>query len=369
MVWDRWTAPRATAESVARREQLVNILALAAVLAGAIYGLVLIVVTVLGQPAAPLSFVGAGICIGMALFSYYLSRRGRVRAAAYLIVFAAVLIGIYSAYVRGGLSVAAVTLAPGIVFAGIVIGGRAGLLITVLELALYAGITLGQGLGWLDLQIENSPFTAVGLTSVALLIVTLVLWQTMQAQQRYIDQRRERETMLERLAQEKDRLLEELRQREESRRHLLETIQELGSPVIPLAEGVIAMPLVGAVDSGRAQGITQALLQGVTEHRARAVLVDITGVPLVDTAVVGALMRAMAGVQLLGATPVLVGIRAAVAQTIVELGVDMEAIVSRANMQEGLEYALSIVRSRQGSVANRISARTSAGQVEKRSKP
>ena len=65
-------------------------------------------------------------------------------------------------------------------------------------------------------------------------------------------------------------------------------------------------------------------------------------------------------ISLLGATPVLVGIRAAVAQTIVELGVDMEAIVSRGNMQEGLEYALSIVRGRPGSVAGRISARAGA---------
>ncbi|MGC8874452.1 MAG: STAS domain-containing protein, partial [Chloroflexia bacterium] len=79
---------------------------------------------------------------------------------------------------------------------------------------------------------------------------------------------------------------------------------------------------------------------GTYEHRARAVLLDITGVPTVDTAVANALVRLAQGVRLLGAVPVLVGVRAEVAQTIVDLGVDLQGIVTRANLQEGLEYAL-----------------------------
>jgi len=118
-------------------------------------------------------------------------------------------------------------------------------------------------------------------------------------------------------------------------------VGELGSPVIPLAEGIIAMPLIGIIDSERAQQLRMALLDGVAAHRARVAIIDITGVPLVDTMVAGTLLQAAKGIRLLGAEPVLTGIRAEVAQTIVSLGLDLTGVVTRATLQEGLTYAIA----------------------------
>jgi len=125
----------------------------------------------------------------------------------------------------------------------------------------------------------------------------------------------------------------------------LETVRELSSPVIPLIAGVIAMPVIGTVDSVRAQQIRTALLHGMATHRARVVIIDITGVAVVDTAVAQALLQTAHGVELLGGRPVLVGIRGEIAQTLVEMGVDLAGIVTRATLQEGLEYARVVVRS------------------------
>jgi anti-anti-sigma regulatory factor len=219
-------------------------------------------------------------------------------------------------------------------------GGRTSLVIAVMNILVYAGITLVQDQGWIPVNIENNPFTAIGLTSVSMLLLALVTWQAVQNLQLYIQRLQERERVQQDMSAEKDRLLEELQQREEARHHLLETVRALGSPVIPLAEGVIAMPLIGAIDSERAAGLTQALLWGVAEYRARAVLVDITSVPLVDAEVAGALIRAMTGVRLLGAEPVLTGIRAEVAQTIVGLGLDLSGMMTMGSLQEGLSYVM-----------------------------
>jgi anti-anti-sigma regulatory factor len=155
-----------------------------------------------------------------------------------------------------------------------------------------------------------------------------------------IEESQEQARTLDFLSREKDDLLAELQAREDSQQHLVEMVRELASPVIPLAEGVIAMPLIGAIDSQRADYVTDALLEGVSAHRAAVAIIDITGVPVVDTVVASALIEAMAGVRLLGAQTVLTGIRAEVAQTMVTLGLDLKDITTRATLQEGLEYAI-----------------------------
>lgn len=127
---------------------------------------------------------------------------------------------------------------------------------------------------------------------------------------------------------------------------LLQTIQELSTPVVPLLEGIILLPLVGHIDSGRTQHILDKLLTGVEGHRARIAIVDITGVPVVDTAVAQGLVQAAEAVRLLGAEPVLVGIMPEVAQTMVSLGVDLASLVTRADLQSGLEYAMKVRRQR-----------------------
>ncbi|MGB9724522.1 MAG: GAF domain-containing protein [Chloroflexia bacterium] len=139
------------------------------------------------------------------------------------------------------------------------------------------------------------------------------------------------------------KLLQELQETTEAQSRLLHLIQELATPVVPLQEGVLLMPLVGSIDSARGRQILERLMGEVERERAQVVLVDITGVPVVDTAVAQMLLQAVQAVRLLGGETVLVGIRPEVAQTLVGLGVDLRGIVTRASLREGLAYALGRV--------------------------
>jgi rsbT co-antagonist protein RsbR len=118
------------------------------------------------------------------------------------------------------------------------------------------------------------------------------------------------------------------------------TLRELSTPLIPLADGVVALPLVGAIDPMRAQQIMETLLEGISEQQAETAIIDITGVKVVDTQVADALLRAARAAQLLGARVVLTGISAEVAQSLVGLGADLGTVVTRSNLQSGIAYAL-----------------------------
>lgn len=135
-------------------------------------------------------------------------------------------------------------------------------------------------------------------------------------------------------------LNEDLQRTLDRQDQLLETIRELSTPVMPLLQGAILLPLVGNIDSGRAQQVMEQLLAAVERHRARMAIVDITGVALVDTAVANSLLQAAAAAKLMGTEVVLVGIRPEVAQTIVGQGVDLSAVITVSDLQSGIEYAL-----------------------------
>ncbi len=122
---------------------------------------------------------------------------------------------------------------------------------------------------------------------------------------------------------------------------LLQTILELSSPVVPIAAGILVLPLVGALDTYRAARLLDTLLTEVSARRAEIVIIDITGVPVVDTAVAHALLQTARATQLLGAEVVLVGITPAVAQTIVQLGVNLADMTTRADLASGFVYALT----------------------------
>jgi rsbT co-antagonist protein RsbR len=117
-------------------------------------------------------------------------------------------------------------------------------------------------------------------------------------------------------------------------------LDQLSVPVIQIWESVLLMPLVGAIDSRRASQVLESLLEQIGRAGAEFVLIDITGVPMVDTAVASNLVRAVQAAQLLGCQSVMVGISAEIAQTLVGLGVDFSRITTRATLQLGLEHAL-----------------------------
>jgi rsbT co-antagonist protein RsbR len=140
-------------------------------------------------------------------------------------------------------------------------------------------------------------------------------------------------TPLKRAQAEAQRLQDEMIQMQAA------TLAELSTPLIPISDDIVVMPLIGAIDSQRVQQVLHTLLNGVGSTLARAAILDITGVSVVDTQVANTLVQAAQAVGLLGARVVLTGIRPEVAQTLVGLGVNLGSIVTHSSLQSGIAYA------------------------------
>ncbi|HEU4327561.1 MAG TPA: tetratricopeptide repeat protein [Roseiflexaceae bacterium] len=139
------------------------------------------------------------------------------------------------------------------------------------------------------------------------------------------------------LYQEKHAKLEEtLRQLEEQQT----IIQALSTPLIPLNERAVLIPLIGTIDRQRAQRVLTTLLQGINERRAAIAILDITGVPVVDVQVAQVLIESASASQLLGAQVLITGVRPEVAQTLVSLGAGLDRIITRPTLQDGIAYAV-----------------------------
>ena len=121
---------------------------------------------------------------------------------------------------------------------------------------------------------------------------------------------------------------------------LRSTIRELSTPIMPVYEGILVLPLVGSVDSRRATEITERLLEAIATYQAEIVILDITGVPVIDTSTANHLLMTTRAAALLGSQVVLVGMGAEIAQTIVHIGIELRGLVTLANLQAGIAYAL-----------------------------
>jgi len=118
-------------------------------------------------------------------------------------------------------------------------------------------------------------------------------------------------------------------------------LMELSTPVVQLWDEVLALPLIGTLDSARTQVVMENLLQRVVETGARIAIIDITGVPTVDTLVAQHLMKTVAATRLMGADCIISGIRPQIAQTIVHLGVNLNDIVTKATLADAFQIALT----------------------------
>lgn len=115
---------------------------------------------------------------------------------------------------------------------------------------------------------------------------------------------------------------------------------ELSTPVVKLWDGVLALPLIGTLDSARTQVVMENLLQSIVATEAEIAVIDITGVPTVDTLVAQHLMKTVTAARLMGADCIISGIRPQIAQTIVHLGVDLANIVTKATLADAFAWAL-----------------------------
>jgi rsbT co-antagonist protein RsbR len=141
--------------------------------------------------------------------------------------------------------------------------------------------------------------------------------------------------------QEIEQALEQTLMAQQSQeKDLRQVIQELSTPIIPVYDSVLVLPLIGMIDTRRAQEITERLLTAIAEYVAEIVILDITGITVIDTSVANHLLLTARAARLLGTQVLLVGVSTEVAQTMVQLGVTLENIITRATLQNGLEYAL-----------------------------
>jgi len=129
---------------------------------------------------------------------------------------------------------------------------------------------------------------------------------------------------------------------ETMRRHQA-AIRELSTPVIKVHDRILLLPIIGTMDTRRAQQIMETVLTRVVQEQARVIILDIAGVPVVDTKVADHLMQTTAAVKLLGAETILTGISATIAKTVVQLGLQMADMKTRTSLSEGIELALAVV--------------------------
>jgi len=115
---------------------------------------------------------------------------------------------------------------------------------------------------------------------------------------------------------------------------------ELSTPVVKLWEGILALPMIGTLDSARTQIVMESLLQKIVETESQIAILDITGVPTVDTLVAQHLLKTVTALRLMGAECIISGVRPQIAQTIVHLGVDLQGVTTKANLADALALAL-----------------------------
>lgn len=119
-----------------------------------------------------------------------------------------------------------------------------------------------------------------------------------------------------------------------------EELLELSTPVVKLWDGVLALPMIGTLDSQRTQVVMESLLQRIVDTGAEIAIIDITGVPTVDTLVAQHLLKTVTAIRLMGADCIISGVRPQIAQTIVHLGLDLQGIVTKASLADALALAL-----------------------------
>jgi anti-anti-sigma regulatory factor len=294
--------------------------------------------------------------VGLVLVMLFINQGKLYRAS---IVFVISLFGLaIFAYVPNQLTSSIMLVFSLPVTAAGVLLSRRGLAISIaFTVLLLIALYVLYDAGFLDNIATGTPTVveAIGYGIIILIVDGIILNVFAGGQRRLLQENlaitHELETAIEiarEANEEQERLLEEQElsniERERLQQEVIEAqqraIKELSTPVIPIMDQVIVMPLVGSIDTLRARDVTRALLAGISEHQAKVVIVDITGVTVVDTGVVNYLNKTIQAARLKGARTIVTGISDAVAETIVDLGIDWRNIETLRDLQTGLVVAL-----------------------------
>jgi rsbT co-antagonist protein RsbR len=265
--------------------------------------------------------------------------------------------------VDDALPVVAICYMIAVLIIGLIVSPTAGFYAGFISSALFA-------VSMLLLHFQVLPFSphavpeglsvvaTIGFNTIVLILSTFLVRETTGAIRRALAEtqsyaremdkyRRQLEQRIERRTEQLNEALADVEAHSEGLNRALEelrasqrVIRELSSPVVPVFQDLIVMSLVGSIDSQRAVAITAEMLNGIERYDARIVILDITGVPVVDTQVAKILLESARAAQLMGCQAVLTGIKPEIAQTMVELGIEVTALVTRSELQGGIEYAL-----------------------------
>jgi anti-anti-sigma regulatory factor len=277
------------------------------------------------------------------LIARWLAQRGYLGGGAFLFaVYSTLSIGGITLFMPATFPWAAITLVVLIILMGMILDPRAAYVVAIGGGILYwilNGLIRSHLVTPLDVP-EIIWLVVGGLFYLMIfLLVAFLSWLATSGLKQALRESRQRADELQGAGQRQAQMLTELEERTAEQARLLALVEELSTPVIPIFEDTIALPLVGGIDSRRAQRITADLLEGISQRRAKIAIIDITGVPAVDTAVVNSLTQAVQAAELMGCQVVLTGIRPEIAHTLVILGVDLGEVVTLRNLQSGIEYA------------------------------
>ncbi|MEM8533071.1 MAG: STAS domain-containing protein [Chloroflexota bacterium] len=213
------------------------------------------------------------------------------------------------------------------------------------------------------LPVENMIY-ALGLQVFIMIALSTVTVIISQSERRAIEQtshtQKEVEAQLDhvqRLLTEKEQLntqleesLAEVREREQQivegevrEKQLDQTIQAIMSPIIPVTDNVVIVPLVGTFDDSRLDSTGAAIIRGVEQHRAKIIVLDTTGISLISEHLAQMIVQTARAAQLLGTTPVLVGLRPELAQSLIAMEIDFESLITYADLREAIRFALAKV--------------------------
>jgi anti-anti-sigma regulatory factor len=249
------------------------------------------------------------------------------------------------------------------VVAGLLLGARVGLSVAGLNMVVTLGLVYLESVDRMPSRFFNAPppvawvelAANLALTGVALALTLRSLYTALS---RAHESERAIATQADELREVNARLEHEITEREASeaeRERLLEeqtilqqqvieaqqqALRELSTPIIPVMDGILVMPLIGSIDDTRAKEILRAVLQGISGHHARVVILDVTGVPLMDTGIVNHLNKTIKAARLKGARVIVTGITDAVAEAIVALGIDWNGVDTLRDLQTGLGHAI-----------------------------
>lgn len=355
-----WLAPISSDPDIARREYALNWVLMGLAGTGALYGLATLVAWIVGQ--APL--IGVLSVVAMMPFyalAYWLGRRGQVQLAAYVPTTALLLLVLAATYWVGIGHSTLVGLAMIIVTAGVLLGIRSAMVVALLSTAAYVALGIIQKAGNLPApQLPEETLAADGVAiGFGLVAMSLLVWFSNREAKHTSAQIRESERQIQIYARELGTIQGQLERQVEERTHdlksfagqlqlsleeqqrLWETVQHLSIPIVPVHEGIIVMPLIGHIDGQRAERMVDDLLISIEEQKAKLAIVDVTGVPVVDSHVANTLLQVANAAGLMGTETVLVGIRPEVADTVVRLGLDLSSITIQRDLQAGVSYALA----------------------------